>query len=548
MRSANNKMKTWRLTLIALLVSLHYPSWADEGLEVVNLQLRWHHQFQFAGYYAALEKGYYRAVGLDVRIHQGAPGRTPVNEVLAGRAQYGEANSELLYQRLRGAPLVALAVIFQHSPSMLLTRRDSNIRSPQDLVGKRVMLIGDITDADLHAMLLNEGIELDQITILPSSYDISDLITGKTDAFNAYLTNEPFFLQEKGIAYQAIEPINYGIDFYSDTLFTSEDEIEQHPERVRDFREASLKGWRYAMDHPKEIIELLQEKYQVKKSQAHLEYEAETMRRLILPELVEIGHMNPGRWQHMADTFVKVGMLPDDYDLTGFIYGEGDSIKLMRLQRILNIVFLAAIVLAVLAVTFYLFYRRLRHEIARREEAETKIRELAFYDNLTGLPNRNLFYDRVELSIADARRDKIGFALGFIDLDGFKTINDNYGHIIGDRLLAEVAERLMATVRASDTVARFGGDEFVVLLKHTSRREDAEHLMSVLLKAIRRPFRLGGLELRISASIGISLFPEDDQDIKKLLSHADAAMYHGKKSGKDQLVFSQDLRFSSSTD
>ncbi len=530
-----------RLIFVLLLTMLHPAAQSADGPEVINLQLRWHHQFQFAGYYAALEQGYYREAGLDVRIHEGQPGRTPVTEVLAGRAQYGEANSELLYQRLKGAPLVALAVIFQHSPSVLLTRRDSNLRSPQDLVGKRVMMIGDITDADLHTMFLNEGIEPDQLVIQPSSYDVNDLISGRTDAFNAYLTNEPFTLLKQGIAYQLIEPINYGIDFYSDILFTTEEEIRRHPERARAFREASLKGWRYAMDHPDEIIDLLLSKYQVEKSRAHLTYEAETMRQLILPKLVEIGHMNPGRWQHMADTFVKVGMLDEDYDLSGFLYGSDEHARLLQLQRVLSIAVAVAGVLALLALTFYLFYRRLRREIVRREEAEAKIRELAFYDNLTGLPNRNLFYDRVELAIAEARRDKTGFALGFIDLDGFKTINDNYGHVIGDRLLREIAQRLRQTVRASDTVARFGGDEFVVLLRDIKRREDAEHLMTVLQKAVRQPFRLGGLELRISASIGIALFPEDDQDIKNLLSHADAAMYHGKKSGKDQLVFSQDI-------
>jgi len=535
-------MNTLRVIAIVLLVGLSPLTWARTvEPAVVNLQLRWHHQFQFAGYYAALEKGFYGEAGLDVRIHEGAPGRTPVDEVLAGRAQYGEANSELLYRRLQGAPLVALAVIFQHSPSVLLTRRDSGIRSPQDLVDKRVMLIGNVTDADLQAMFLNEGIALQQLTILPSSYDINDLVTGKIDAFNAYLTNEPFTLLQRGIPYQVIEPLNYGIDFYSDILFTSEAEIAEHPARVKAFREATLKGWRYAMDHPQEIIDLLQEKYRIKKSREHLIYEAETMRQLILPKLVEIGHMNPGRWRHMADTFVQVGMLPADYDLTGFIYGNDQQEQLLRLQRILTLVFIAAGALAVLALTFYLFYRRLQREIQRREQAEAKIRELAFYDNLTGLPNRNLFYDRVEPAIAEARRDKTGFALGFIDLDGFKLINDRYGHAIGDRLLSEIARRLKATVRASDTVARFGGDEFVVLLKHIKERKDAEHLMSVLQRALRRPFRLGGLELQISASIGIALFPEDDQDIKNLLSHADAAMYHGKKSGKDQLVFSQDL-------
>jgi ABC-type nitrate/sulfonate/bicarbonate transport system substrate-binding protein len=129
------------------------------------------------------------------------------------------------------------------------------------------------------------------------------------DAFNSYSTNEPYFLKQRNIAYNVIEPLTYRIDFYSDVLFTSEDELKNHPKRVEAMRRATLKGWRYAMDHPSEIIDLLINKYQVKKSRDHLEFEAAEMRRLILPDLVEIGHMNPGRWQHMEDTFVKAGLV-----------------------------------------------------------------------------------------------------------------------------------------------------------------------------------------------------------------------------------------------
>nr|GFD05515.1 hypothetical protein [Tanacetum cinerariifolium] len=133
-------------------------AWAGSGPQqngaeqVIDVQLRWKHQFQFAGYYAAIAEGYYREEGLDVRLHEGGPNVTPVQEVLSGRAQYGEANSELLYERLRGKPLVALAVIFQHSPSVLLARTDQGVRTVHDLISKPVMLMDAQTDADFMAM------------------------------------------------------------------------------------------------------------------------------------------------------------------------------------------------------------------------------------------------------------------------------------------------------------------------------------------------------------------------------------------------------------
>ncbi|MBD3755298.1 MAG: ABC transporter substrate-binding protein [Gammaproteobacteria bacterium] len=172
---------------------------ADAADDAVTLQLRWMPQFQFAGYYAALWQGYYREQGLNVTIEPGAPGKHPHQQVLNGHAQYGVGNSEVLLSYLQGSPLVALAAIAQHSPSVLLTRKDSSIRTPQDLIGKRIMMLGGANDIEFLALLANEGIKTQDLTILPSSYRVDDLIEGKVDAFNAYLSNEPFYLRQQGV-------------------------------------------------------------------------------------------------------------------------------------------------------------------------------------------------------------------------------------------------------------------------------------------------------------------------------------------------------------
>jgi len=342
--------------------------------EIVDLQLRWHHQFQFAGYYAALEKGFYKDEGLDVRIHTGDPAHQPVPEVLAGHAQYAEGNSEVLYQRLQGKPLVALAAIFQHSPSVLLTRRDSGIESVHDLMGKKVMLMNMTEDADFLSMFLSEGISPSQVKIMPSSYNINDLMSGKVDAFNSYTTNEPYILKQQNIAYNIVDPSSYRIDFYSDILFTSEAELRNHPKRVEAMRRATLKGWRYAMDHPDEIITLLLDKYHVDKTRAHLEFEAAEMRKLIFPDLIEIGHMNQGRWQHMADTFVNAGLIKPGYQLDDFIYDPNPKHNLEWALPLLNVVLI--ILTIVSAITFYL--QRLNRNLIKTQgilsESEERLR------------------------------------------------------------------------------------------------------------------------------------------------------------------------------
>lgn len=348
------------LTLVAagMIIAVH-----AHATEVVDLQLRWHHQFQFAGYYAAVEKGFYKEEGLDVLIHAGDPAHQPVPEVLAGHAHYAEGNSEVLYQRLLGKPLVALAAIFQHSPSVLLTRRDSGIESVHDLMGKKVMLMNMTEDADFLSMFLSEDISLSQVQIMPSSYDINDLISGKVDAFNSYTTNEPYLLKQRNIAYNIIDPSTYRIDFYSDILFTSEAELRDHPKRVEAMRRATLKGWRYAMDHPDEIITLLLDKYHVEKTREHLEFEAAEMRKLIFPNLIEIGHMNPGRWQHMADSFVNAGLIKPGYKLDGFIY---DPSPKQAPAWVFPLLIAVLIILTVVsAITYYL--QRLNRRLTKTQ-------------------------------------------------------------------------------------------------------------------------------------------------------------------------------------
>jgi len=502
------------------------------GAEPIHLQLRWHHQFQFAGYYAAIEQGYYREAGLDVVIHPGSPGVTPVAEVLTGRAHYGVANSELLLQRLRGQPLVALASVFQHSSSILLSRKERCATTPHDLIGRKVMLMDRQVDADFLAMFKNEGIADSAIELLPSSYQISDLAEGKVDAFNAYRTNEPFYLTQQGIGYCVLDPRNYGVDFYSDILFTSEEELRQHPERVRAFTAASLKGWRYAMQHPEEIITLLRHKYDVPKSAEHLRYEAETMRSLILPEVIEIGHMNPGRWEHMADTFVRVGMVRDKRWLDGFLHQPDPQAELAQSRRRLWLASGTAVLLGLIALMLYAINRKIRREVALRGQVEAELQRMAYSDALTGLPNRLQFFERADQLLKRERRDQGRLALCFIDLNDFKKINDQHGHLAGDAVLSQIGQRLRRAVRESDIVARFGGDEFVVLFDNLDTPADLPRLVDHLQSAIRLPIDHQGVTLHSGASIGTALFPDDGDQIDALLSHADQAMYRRKPAAR----------------
>ena len=352
-----------------------------ENLDDVVLQLRWYHQFQFAGYYAAVAKDFYEAVGLRVEIREGGPRLDTLTELMEGRADFGVSNSEILLHRLSGKPVVALAVVFQHSPLVLVALEETGIRTPHDLVGRRVGVSRRTRDAELLAMLKNEGVSMDDILPpLGGKYKPTMYYDGSADAASAYLTNEPFFLEQKGLPFNVLRPVTYGIDFYGDCLFTLEEQIEQHPDRVRRFREASLMGWRYAMRHPEEIVEVIVGRYGSKKSKDHLLYEAEKMKELLLSDLVEMGLMNPGRWNHIAETFVALDMADKNtagskgFDLDGFLYDPrpvSDDTRLFELLVYPFVLFAAAGIAAIILAGFN---RRLRLEIRRRDRAEEKLR------------------------------------------------------------------------------------------------------------------------------------------------------------------------------
>ncbi len=272
-------------------------------LTPVVLQLKWKHQFQFAGYYAAKELGYYRDAGFDVTLLEAGPGVNPVNEVLSGRADYGVANAELLLYHLSGEPVVALAVIFQHSPLVLFSLKSSGINTPHDLAGKRVMFPDGAYGANTRGLLLKEGVDLSQVEQVPLSFDLTDLVNGTVDAMVGYVTDKPYLLDQQNIAYSIIKPRQYGVDFYGDTLFTRRELVDQQFEAVTRFRNASIKGWQYALNHPQEVIEIIKNQYNSERTRAELWFEAQKSKELIFPDLVDLGHMNPGRWQHIADVF-----------------------------------------------------------------------------------------------------------------------------------------------------------------------------------------------------------------------------------------------------
>lgn len=684
--------RRWGWVLVALM-SLGLPfdgqaASAEVPLQRVVLQLKWNHAFQFAGYYAALHLGLYRDVGLAVELREGGANVDVVAELLQDRAQFGVGTSSLLLDRQAGKPVVVLGVVFQHSPLVLIARQHSPTQTVQALANTRVML--EPHSEELMAYLQAEGRLAEGLTPVPHTQALQALQRGEVEAISGYSTYEPYFLRRDAIAHHVYSPRAAGIDFYGDNLFTTDKMLQTQPEVVERFRAASMQGWQYAMAHPDEVMEWLHAEHAPGIDRKLMVFESEKMAELIRGELVAVGYMHTGRWQHMAEVYQRQGMLPGDIAgvLAGLLYVLPGQERAPTWSRDQLLVLAGMLVLLGLVAAVAEYVRRVNHrlrhalvqlghseqrhrllgehtsdviwtldamgrftyispsvqrlrgytvpevmaqtleqalapesaarvaevmahslaclakgqpvpeyrgeleqpckgggtvwteqtvtgmydaagaftgfvgvarDITERRQTQATMAHMAQYDHLTQLPNRGLLQDRLTQALARAQRmtaPQTKLALLFVDLDKFKPVNDQHGHAVGDRVLQVAAQRMLASVRASDTVARTGGDEFVVLLPEVHSLDDALLIANNICHALSQPYLLamhnhpdgvvgagdqpldegaGQLVLVMSSSVGVALYPDHAQSPVELMRLADQAMYAAKQSGRNQV-------------
>ena len=381
----------------------------DQKLTKVKLQLKWKHQFQFAGYYAAVEKGFYEDAGLDVQLIEASEGEDASQVVFSGKADFGVCTSDIVMHRANGHDAVLLASIFQHSPQVLITNQNSGIKYAQDLVGKKIAL--EPNSADIISYMNDERVSLDQCILFPHLFSVDALINGEIDALSAYLSDEPFIMQERKMDYAIISPAMGGIDFYGDVLFTTERLLVKSPELVDAFRKASLKGWQYAMNHDDEMIDLIWSKYSQRHSKEHLKFEAVEMQRLIMSNVVEIGYSNPGRWGQILNIYKELRMLDSKSTTEGLFYEEYVVEKKEVPWKLLGTLSLVILIFGSATYFYYNSTRKLSIEVRRRTEIE---KDLLQSEQELKLANQTK--DKFYSIIAHDLRDPFTAIIGYVDI------------------------------------------------------------------------------------------------------------------------------------
>ena len=281
-----------RLLILFLFLFSSNTFAQEKKLSKVSLQLHWKYQFEFAGFIAAREKGFYKDAGLNVELKEYEFGQNIIKDVSSGKSNYGIYNSNILVEYIKKEPIQLISSYFKRSALVLITKPD--IKYPKDLIGKKIMAAGkNDFDLNFNYIFSLQKIKIDDLHLIPHSFDVKDFAEDKVDAMTAFISDQPYKLDKLNIKYNIINPSEYGLFNLQLELFTSDKEASLHRDRTEAFKKASLRGWQYALNNPEEIIEIILKKYNTQNlSKEFLENEAIYTERLILPKMYEIGSID----------------------------------------------------------------------------------------------------------------------------------------------------------------------------------------------------------------------------------------------------------------
>ena len=264
---------------ILLLLLLLCPTLLFGSLKHVSLQLAWKHQFEYAGFYAAIEQGYYKDVGIELKIKEFQNGIDVSDDVIKQKSTFGIASSSILLEKIKNKPVVLMSSYFKQNVLALATKPD--IKIPTDLKNKKLMALpSEIKKSSIGVMLKDHGVKTDDYKLIAHDFKIDKFVNGEVDAMSVFTTNQTYKLDKLGIKYNILNPANFGIYSYDLELFTSEKFSSQNQKLVKKFIDATNKGWDYAFKNKKEIVDLIYDKYSKEKSKDALLYEAKQTEKL----------------------------------------------------------------------------------------------------------------------------------------------------------------------------------------------------------------------------------------------------------------------------
>lgn len=294
------------IAVIAFFMIFNFKS--KNKLEKTSLRLKWVCQAQFAGYYSAQKEGYYKDVGLSVTIDPAGPNISPIQSVTSGVNEFGIAGAEQIITAIDNkVPIVAIAVIYRETPEALVSKKELNIKAPKDLEGKTVGVVYE-NDENLYRLFLKKNnVDENSIKEVPAITGISQVMTDQVDAKMAYEMNDAILLELEGEKVNLLRFRDYGVKVYADTIFTTKEMVEKHPDKVKKFLKASLKGWNYAIENPEKSVSQLIEINPTLKYEHQLGYLKGSIPLIMTDE--KIGVSDSKIWENMIDNLYENKMI-----------------------------------------------------------------------------------------------------------------------------------------------------------------------------------------------------------------------------------------------
>ena len=311
-----------KLIKFLFLFFIFTTSLYSENLKKITIQLSWFDQFQFAGYYMAKEKGFYKELGLDVEIKPFEFGIDIPKEVSDGKIDFAVGRETLILERTKNRNIVALYALFQATPLILISTKESGINTINDFSNKKIMTtIDDSSEVSLKAMIISNKVKVEDLNFLKHTHNINDLLNKNTDVISAYISKAPFQLNQKSVEYNIFDPKKFGFDMYSDMLYTSENLINSDLNTVLLFKKASLKGWEYAYSNIQESADLIYKKYNSEKlTKAELIYEGRELKKLSYFKTANLGEIKKDKIQRIYDLYNLMGLIDTPIDLEKFVF------------------------------------------------------------------------------------------------------------------------------------------------------------------------------------------------------------------------------------
>lgn len=503
------------LCRLLLLLLLSAGSIAED----VSIHLKWYHKFQFAGYYAAEQQGYFADEGYNVKLIEGGPDRSHLHSLLNNQSAYSVLGTAALSSLAVNSPIVIVASIFQHAPEVLITLKSSNIQRISELKGHTLMLAPSGISGNIKAMLIDNGLKPGDYAKLDYNGDVNNLINGDVIAIYGYISNEPYLLEQLGHEVKLFHPQDPNINFYGDNLATTQKELEDNPERVAAIRRAVIRGWSYALKHPDEIIDHILERQTDNPTpfdRQHQENEAARTIELIAADHFPIGHSSPDRWATMFDIYNQINNTQAVFKESS-IYNE--------LQQSSNwtqyLLVLSALALG-LITALYLWNRTLKSKL---DEAIHGLEKAVFEDNLTGMKNRSALILFVEECRLKQRNDEY---LAILDIACLQKINRDKGFHEADQIILNIAQGLIKhKIKTSKTYSLYAGK--FALVSKADTYETFERKVNTLIDKLSKEnesitLRAGAVKLDLAL------------DNSSLTTRAELALRHAKSISAKKVV------------